>query len=81
MNEAARAFSRHLVRLRLRAGAPGTAGSLAAARSPGCSHRYAGFGAMVFALLALLLAPAIWAAGVVARRPAERIRRSWWSTK
>ena len=48
--------------------APGTAGSAAALLIGIALHRYAGFAAWHFLLLAaLLFPPAVWAAGVTAR--------------
>ena len=49
--------------------APGTAGSLAALGIAGLLQRYAGIGPRWIALLGvILIAPAIWAAGVTARQ-------------
>jgi phosphatidylglycerophosphatase A len=49
--------------------APGTAGSLAAVLIAIALHYYGGYGrGMLLALTAILLAPAIWAAGVVAKQ-------------
>jgi phosphatidylglycerophosphatase A len=48
--------------------APGTAGSLAAVAIAVALHRYLGFSAWHFAAMAaVLLLPAVWAAGAVAR--------------
>ena len=62
--------------------APGTAGSLAALIIAIALNYYGGYGrGMLLLLTAILLAPGIWAAGVVAKKRTFPIRTSSWSTK